>query len=261
MNSFVNIKCPLCQSDAKSLWPEVKVCKCQSCNLIFRSPALSMEELEGLYQTSWKDPMLETDETGATNPELAEDFVSRLAKSLGLDNLKGLRILDYGAGRGAMLKALMDAGVDAYGVEPFGYEFLQQNGFKVFRALDELPKGIFFDGIVSLDVIEHVQVPWDDYKKLNYYLAENGWLYLSTPNAAGINAHFYRSKWREIYNRGHLYFFTPMTLERVLEKGGYNKMKRLRWFINYRRGVITSILHQLFQIAQIDGELRYLAFK
>jgi 2-polyprenyl-3-methyl-5-hydroxy-6-metoxy-1,4-benzoquinol methylase len=216
--------------------------------------------LQDIYRTSWSNPADEIEETGATSPELANLFVSELAKSLGRNDLKGLRILDYGAGRGAFLKALLDAGVDACGVEPFGYEFLKQNGYKAFRSLDELPKGIIFDGIVSLDVVEHLGVPWDDYKKIKDYLTTNGWLYLSTPNAAGINARYYRARWREIRNRGHLYFFTPATLEQVFEKSGYRNIKRLQWFINYRRGPVVSILHRFLQIVRIDGELRYLAF-
>lgn len=185
----------------------------------------------------------------------------QLAKSLGRKNLKGLRILDYGAGRGAMLQALLDAGADVCAIEPFGYEVLQKKGFNIFRSLTELPKEFTFDGIVSLDMVEHVPVPWDDYKNLKEFLAENGWLYISTPNAAGINAQYFNAKWRELYNRGHLFFFSPVTLERILNKGGYKNIIRLRWFINYHRGVFTLILHWPIQFLQIDGKLRFLAFK
>jgi len=261
MNFSNELKCPLCKSNAKSLWPELKVCKCQSCQLLFRYPAATEEELAVLYRTSWGDPNNQTDETGATSQELAQVYISELAKSLGRTDFKGLRILDYGAGRGAMQKALLDAGADAYSVEPFGYEYLLQKGYKAFRSLAELPKDIFFDGVISVDVVEHLQIPWDDYKNLKDHLTVNGWLYISTPNAAGINAQFYRAKWRELYNRGHLFFFTPATLKLALEESGYNHIKRLQWYINYRRGPVTTILHWLFEFMKIDGELRYLACK
>jgi 2-polyprenyl-3-methyl-5-hydroxy-6-metoxy-1,4-benzoquinol methylase len=228
---------------------------------LFRYPASSLKELDDLYKTSWGDANNQLEETGATSPELAQEYVRQLAKSLGIENLEGLRILDYGAGRGAMIKALLDAGADVCAVEPFGYEVLQKNGFKVFCSLTELPKGFTFDGIVSLDVVEHVPVPWDDYKNLKEFLAENGWLYISTPNAAGINAQYFKVKWRELYNRGHLFFFTPATLKDILKKCGYKNIIRLRWFINYHRSSITLILHWPIQFLQIDGELRFLAFK
>jgi 2-polyprenyl-3-methyl-5-hydroxy-6-metoxy-1,4-benzoquinol methylase len=254
-------RCPLCNSATKSLWPEKKVKKCLTCGLLFRHPASSREELEVLYQTSWNDPTNQIDETGATDSYLGQIYIKELAKSLGKSDLKGLQILDYGAGRGAMLKALLDAGAEVYGIDPFGFEFLRSNGYKVFRSINELPDGIQFDGIVSLDVIEHLDYPWDDYRKLKEFLYENGWLYISTPNATGINARFYRTKWREIANRGHLFFFSPTTLERTLEKSGYKNIKRLQWFINYRRGFITSVFHWVFQFLKIDGELRYLAYR
>jgi 2-polyprenyl-3-methyl-5-hydroxy-6-metoxy-1,4-benzoquinol methylase len=261
MNSVDYVKCPLCHSKAHSLWPAVRVCKCTSCYLLFRYPAASEDELKILYESSWSNPTKEIEETGATSSELAHDYVSEIAKSLGINDLKGLRILDYGAGRGAMIKVLLDSGADVYGVEPFGFELLRENGYKAFRSLNELPEGIQFDGVISIDVIEHVNNPWDDYEKLKGILHENGWLYISTPNAAGINARFYRAEWREIANRGHLFFFSPTTLERTLKKSGYKNIKRLQWFINYRRGFITSVFHWLFQFLKIDGELRYLAFK
>lgn len=261
MNSIVIKKCPLCSSDAKSLWPKLNVCKCQSCNLMFRYPAPSLDELGTLYETSWGDPTHQLDETGATSPDLAHEYGIKLAESLERDNFEGLRILDYGAGRGAMLKALQDLGAEIYAVEPFGYEFLQEQGFRAFRSLSELPANIKFDGIISLDVVEHVPAPWDTYGDLQKYLAEDGWLYVSTPNAGGINARYFRSKWREFYNRGHLFFFTSRTLELTLTKSEYKDIKRLQWFINYHRGTLTSLLHRLLQFTRQDGELRYLLFK
>ena len=159
-----------------------------------------------------------------------------------------------------MLQALLEVGVDAYGIEPFGYEYLQQNGYKVYRSIEELPKGISFSGIISLEVIEHIPVPWNDYRDLKKFLVKEGWLYVSTPNAGGVNAQFTQKKWREIYKRGHLFFFKPATLEYALRESGYKNIKRLRWFINYGRGPLTSIFHWLLQLLMYDGELRYLGF-
>ena len=253
--------CPLCNAEAKSLWPEVKVCRCLSCSLLFRDPVPSPEQLEDLYTTSWSDPGIQVNETGATDLHLARVYAHQLARSLRKNDLKGLRILDYGAGRGAMTKVLVDAGADVCCVDPYGYPYLQQSGYKAFPSLQDLPQGIVFDGIISLDVAEHLPVPWDDYRTLNQRLSENGWLYLSTPNAAGIRAQSAQGKWRELHNRGHLFFFTPSTLQRLLVKSGYNNIRRLRWYINYHKGPMRVFSHWLLQLLWIDGELRYLAFK
>jgi 2-polyprenyl-3-methyl-5-hydroxy-6-metoxy-1,4-benzoquinol methylase len=261
MNNIVIKKCPLCSSDAKSLWPQLHLCKCQSCGLLFRYPAPSLDELSSLYETSWGDPNNQLDETGATSSDLAQEYGMRLAKSLGRAHFEGLRILDYGAGRGEMLKALRNLGAEIYAIEPFGYEFLRDGAFKVFRSLSELPENLKFDGIISLDVIEHMPEPWDSYGDMQKYLVEGGWLYVSTPNAGGINAQYYRARWREFHNRGHLFFFTRKTLELALEKSRYKNIQKLQWFINYHRSVLTSLLHWLLQFLHQDGELRYLVFR
>jgi len=253
--------CPWCNSDAKLLWPEARVWRFRSCSLLFRSPAPAPAQLENLYRKSWTDPILQKDETGATDEKLAHAYVHHLAKSLGKTTFQGLRILDYGAGRGAMTKALLAEGADVYCVEPYGCLFLQQSGFKAFPSVPALPQGLVFDGILSLDVAEHLPAPWDDYQILTGRLKESGWLYLSTPNAAGVNARFTRGKWREIKNQGHLFFFTPSTLERMLAQNGFKNFRRLRWYIIYHKGPMKFLSQRLLQFLWIDGELRYLAFK
>ncbi len=261
MVDIVIKNCPLCSSEAKSLWPALNVWKCRACGLLFRNPAPSPDTLGTLYETSWSDPTHQLDETGATGMDLAQEYAVQLAGSVGREDFRGLRILDYGAGRGAMLKTLQELGADIYAVEPFGYEFLRQAGFRVFRSLAELPRNIKFDGIISLDVIEHVPAPWETYAELRQYLVEDGWLYISTPNADGANARYFKSRWREFYNRGHLFFFTSRTLETTLEKSHPGRIVRLQWFIDYHRGLLASVYHRLLQWLRQDGELRYLVFK
>jgi 2-polyprenyl-3-methyl-5-hydroxy-6-metoxy-1,4-benzoquinol methylase len=223
---------------------------------LFRDP--SRQDLESLYHASWSDPERHIDETGATDSDLAKTYIARLARSIGRKDLRGMRILDYGAGRGALLRALLDAGSEACGIEPYGYRFLQAKGYTVYPSIGDLPSGIAFDGIVLLDVIEHLKNPRKVLASCKRLLAENGWIYISTPNAAGIKARLARDRWGELYNRSHVFFFSPKTLRGLVTHSGFHNVRRLTWFVNYRRHPAVSVLHWVLQSTRMDGELRFL---
>jgi SAM-dependent methyltransferase len=181
-------------------------------------------------------------------------------ESLGLDSLQGLRLLEFGAGTGAMMKALGAAGAEVYGVEPFGYSLLKQQGLNAFRDLGDLPAGIRFDGILSTDVVEHLSEPWSTVRQLKDLLSPHGWIYISTPNAAGMNARLTRSHWRELKKRGHIVFFRPASFEFLLRKCGFAAYRRLCWRIDYGNGRLRGVSNSLLGALKLDGELRYLAF-
>jgi 2-polyprenyl-3-methyl-5-hydroxy-6-metoxy-1,4-benzoquinol methylase len=70
-----------------------------------------------------------------------------------------MRVLDYGAGRGAMALELKKRGADVVAVEPFGCDYLIELGVSAYRDLSDLPATLLFDGIVCLEVIEHLRDP------------------------------------------------------------------------------------------------------
>ena len=160
-----------------------------------------------------------------------------------------------------MLTALAELGADVYGIEPFGYEFLESQGFKAFRALEDLPEGLLFNGIITIDVIEHLTVPWNEIRRLKKILAESGWIHIATLNSDGLNAKIYRSKWREALKPGHLFFFSPHSLKAILGASGFTRCHRLRWFIQCSKNPIRKLVHFLLQALYLDGELLYLVYK
>jgi len=254
-------KCPCCYNETIIQWRALNFRKCSSCELLFRYPYPEEEDLVKLYQDSWKDPLENTSETGGTSPDLADVYVSKLASSLNLKDFDGLKILDFGAGRGATMAALSELGADVYGVEPFGYENLQNQGFKIFRTLEEIPNNLTFDGIVTRDVIEHLRTPWFEIQKFNDLLVENGFIYIATPNADSLRAKIHGEKWREAVKAGHVVLFTPYCLETVLDLSGYKGYERLKWFIQYSKNPLRNILQYALQTFHIDGELHYLVRK
>ncbi len=253
------LRCPLCNGTVAVRWPGVNVWRCRSCGLLMRNPAPGAEELERLYARSWSDPQTARAETGGTTERLARLYVARLLKTLGLGSAGGLKVLEYGAGRGEMLAALRDKGAEVWGVEPFGAGELRRRGFAVYAGLQEVPRDMRFDGVVTVDVVEHVARPWEELATLKGLLRPGGFLYVSTMNAHGLNALLSRSRWREVRKHGHLFFFTPSTLRRVLRECRFETARRLRWHVRYHTSWPRKAFDLVLQSLGLDGEIRFLA--
>jgi len=255
------ITCPYCGTDASARWRKLNFWQCSSCELIFKHPLPDMDKVVELYENSWTSPTVNRSETGGTSLELARKYAVKLAQTLKLKDFTGLRILDFGAGRGDILTALTELGADVYGVEPFGYEGLVEKGFNMFRTLDEIPEELKFDGIITMDVVEHLGSPWDEISRFDGLLKNGGFVYISTPNAGSIRARIEGEKWREALRPGHFVLFNGVSMERMLKRAGYKNPKRLRWLINYTDNNLRNVMGYLLQVAHIDGELRYLIRK
>jgi SAM-dependent methyltransferase len=243
-------------------WKRAQIIRCENCSLLKRQRLLTPEEIQKLYSTSWESPGENRSETGGTDNWLAERYAQCLMETLGLQSLQGLRLLELGAGRGATMKALSAVGAEVYGVEPFGYSLLKKEGFNAFRDLSELPEGMKFDGVYSIDVVEHLAEPWSTVQQLKNLLNPHGWMFVATPNAAGLNAGLRRSNWKELKRRGHLVFFRPDSLEFLLRKCDFTKYRRLNWQVDHetKRRRPIGLLHRLLGALKLGGELRYLAF-
>ena len=252
--------CPYCNSsDIYTVWPESHYDQCRSCSLFFRNPMPSKKELDDLYQSSWLRAEEMTRETGGTDDRLARVYAHRLAKSLKRQDFQGLRILDFGAGRGAMLRIFRNLGANVVGVEPYGITYLHDRGFEAYRDLSNIPGN--FDGITMIDVFEHLYEPWNIFKQLYNVLRRDGWIYVATGNPLGLNARIMKGNWREAKKPGHLFWPTPKFMEQMLKLSGFKRVKRLRWLVRYTYNPIKIVIHYSLQLTGLDGELRYLAWK
>lgn len=251
--------CPHCGGTIVLHWHNY--CRCTACHLILRDPMPSADELNILYSSSWEAPDQNQQETGAMTRRLANSYIDALQRTLGVSTLRGQKILDFGAGRGEMLAVLADREAEVYAVEPFGYAYLEQQGFPVFRDLCEIPPSLQFNGIFSSNVVEHLHTPWETLKSLAALLAAHGWLFVTTPNAEGLHAQLMKRKWREAMKPGHLVFFSPNSLENMLHVVGFEHVQRAASGVDYQQGFLKKILHQFLDRIKVEGELKYLARK
>lgn len=255
-------KCPYCMSPAiRERWGNSNFWKCATCGLFFRNPRPTDMELLSLYAKSWTEPEKYSSGTGGTDLRLARIYARRLARDLGRKGFLGSRILDYGAGRGAMAETLNELGAEVSCLEPFGHEFLKNRGFEVYQSLQEISAQERFDGVVMIDVWEHLSEPWKVLREICNLLGPGGWVLVAVPNPLGLNPTISGGHWREAKNRGHLLFPEPRTMERVLSESGFVDCRRLRWIVRYADNPVKYLLHLALQVSGLEGEQRYLAWK
>jgi cyclopropane fatty-acyl-phospholipid synthase-like methyltransferase len=249
-------RCELCGGPLKIL--QVKFLICDGCGLLIRRIS---DNVENLYKSGWQSPLDNLNLTGGTTPVLGKNYAMELARSLASKDLNGMRILDFGGGRGEMARAMEALGANVVIVDPYSYAQLQKQGLTAVESLEQLKeKKEQFDGAVTIDVIEHLTTPWNELQMIRQLLGSRGWLYLSTPNARSLNARLNKENWREAHNPSHLMLFSPASMEKLLEKAGYGRRQRLRWRVDFSESKLVQTKDWLLRAFWLDGVLRYLAY-
>ena len=163
-----------------------------------------------------------------------------------LDDLKRFftkgRFLEIGCSTGEMLAAASSS-LAAVGVEPDERtsRAARAQGLDVFGGTlrdARFPDG-YFDAAAMYHVIEHVPSPREELRELRRVIKPGGWLVLETPNIATLWYRLLGARWRQ-FIPDHIFFFTPMTITRLCEGGGFEvrelrsvgKAMSLRLFIN-----------------------------
>jgi 2-polyprenyl-3-methyl-5-hydroxy-6-metoxy-1,4-benzoquinol methylase len=254
--------CPVCGSAEPPVayWQTPRFGRCGRCDAIFRLPFPDESELNNLYQASWSCFEEHVDETGGTSAKFGRTVLSALLSELGDRGLTGKHILDFGAGRGGMSAALRERGAEVTAVEPYGHAQLKQLGVPVYRSVEELPEGMSFDGIILMEVIEHLREPCSLLRQLSTRLKPGGWLFLTTPNPRGLTARLYGQRWSSASNAGHIVFFTRRTLYRVLCEVGFGEVRQAQWVLRFPDSRFPrSMAQRVLQLLRVGGGLRFLA--
>jgi len=145
------------------------------------------------------------------------------------DQPRSQRVLDLGCGNGRLLKAIVDLGFTAEGVDvsPEAVALCQAQGLQA-QTVDitqDIPFRDQFDICVSAEVIEHVFDPYHFLGQINRLLKPGGLAIITTPNFG-----YYAWTWRylrgqsptQIQNPYHIRFFTASYLTRVAQVQGFD---------------------------------------
>ena len=255
--------CPFCKGRLADFWREPPFSKCISCKLVIANPFPDPEDLDRLYETAWGDPSRNTRETGELERDGAHQRLSEMFRQPDVQNIeRGLCILDFGAGRGALMRALEEkGGVEVYGIERYGSKDLVREGLKGYPDLEHIPKDVLFDGIFALDVIEHMRAPWKVFRNLRQRLKPGGWLCISMPNPNSLIARIKGTKWCESQKPGHIIFMGRATLIDMLKSVGYSHVRPLNWKVGKGDSICRYIGRNGLEYFGLRGSLRILAFR
>lgn len=132
-------------------------------------------------------------------------------------------VLDYGCGKGRLVKGLRQFGLNAYGYEPFVSD---SEGAFVLRDIRDIREKLsVIDMILLIEVIEHVTNPHELMDKLNSLLRPGGMLLLSTEL---YDEQRCDSSWYYLNpSAGHVSIFSRVSLLHLMRSHGFVPVMRL----------------------------------
>lgn len=148
---------------------------------------------------------------------------------------QSVKILDLGAGEGALTQRLVDAGYSVVAADKEERTFkasctefytIDFNKEEVSKFKEKYRKS--FDIVLGVEVIEHLENPWEYIRTLNYMLKDNGMLLLTTPNITSWYSRliFLRSgQFHQFFNTdlsyGHIMPISAWQLKNILEEESF----------------------------------------
>ncbi len=262
--------CPLCGSEAVRelnlshtvIWK----CRANNCGLEFASPQLEDHELAHVYSTLYYPATADSrpvKRREATPDSVLRQVLSQLEASLG--TLKGLRLLDYGCGRGPLSRIAFDFGLAPVGIEPDPVArsiAAGRVGMPVYSSLAELCSKrppAKFELIILWNVIEHLRRPWLELQEIRRFLRPTGRLLLCTMNTSCLRARIERGRWMSYEDPTHFYYFNRRSLERVLGSGGFQRVHEWKPKIHYpHHGTFRHCFYDVSTVFGVSDGLYYL---
>lgn len=195
---------------------------------------------------------------------LHEEVFARLRERLE----PGSRIADLGAGEGAMTQRLLDEGYRpiAFDINPEGFvppkEYLVRCDLSDPADTERIAVEFAgsFDGVIAIEIIEHLTDPWRMVGLAKAILKPGGWLFVTAPNVSNrYSRMLFLLKGKFMLfpfdasaipgtlgpRTGHINPITEPELEYIFKHCGFKSVETLpagHWPLFYARGVRGTII-------------------
>lgn len=124
-------------------------------------------------------------------------------------------VLDYGCGSGLFLSYLQDRGFgDLSGYDEYSERYTDR------AALERR-----YDLVMSQDVVEHVEQPWEHLATLDTLTAPGGVIAIGTPNAESIDLEDVEARVHTLHQPYHRHMLSSTALQKVGERFGWELLK------------------------------------
>jgi hypothetical protein len=219
-----------------------RVVRCKACGLVYISPRIG--------GTTILDSVASGDDKEYVSQR--EGRMNTFRENIGIlerySGKKGM-LLDVGAAAGFFVKVAKESGWDAIGVEPNGWlaEYGRGEMGQDIRTgtIDSvcLAAGSL-DAITMWDVLEHMTDPKSAIKKANIMLKKEGIILVCYPDHNSIFSRVLGRRWWFFLSH-HLYYFTPKTIERMLNEEGFNVVGSHRLIQKLKIGYMLAMASRL----------------
>jgi SAM-dependent methyltransferase len=197
---------------------------CASCGLGRLHPLPDAAELERFYPDEYYG------EPGTKFHPLVERLVRMVAARhisfLSGELPPGARVLDVGCGRGVILAALAELGLEVHGVEMSAEAARGADPRAEIRIAPRLAEAgyeaAFFDEVLVWHVLEHLRDPRETLQEIQRILRPGGRLVVAVPNFASAQARWAGDAWFHLDLPRHLYHFPLPALRRLLTGTGFD---------------------------------------
>jgi 2-polyprenyl-3-methyl-5-hydroxy-6-metoxy-1,4-benzoquinol methylase len=163
-------------------------------------------------------------------------------------------MLEVGCASGAFMHKMACQGWQVEGIEysEQAAKAVAQLGYLVHAGpLETAPSPKEpFELIVGWMVLEHLHDPIGGLRKLREWSKHGAWLVLSVPNAASLEFRLFKENLYALHLPNHLYHFTPETLGRVLQAGGWTIEK-----VHHQR-VLSNLIASVGYVLRNKGYVK-----
>ena len=205
---------------------------CTRCGLGVTSPAPRPAELARYYSDRYRGNRHVG--TQSLRSRLRARALERAAaRSIPCGDPK--RLLDLGAGDASFALLMRDRGwhVSATELDETVVKTLRVAGIDARLASDDAPWPAPFDAITCWHVLEHVDDPVALLARARRDLLPGGVLQVTVPNLASWQARLGGRHWFHLDVPRHLFHFTPQALTRLLERQGFEIVRRSTFAFEY----------------------------
>ncbi len=223
-------KCPICgHSEKKEVFKApffrgekvfFAIQECLECKFWYTSPRPEDEDLGKYYE---QENYVSHSDKGKSLFDIAYRNVRKIALKSKVSLVQKYTerkalVLDYGAGGGAFVKALLEAKFNAQGVEPSEVARLNAKsvyGLSLHQADYIESSNAKFEAITMWHVLEHLPNLHQHLETFANALSSKGVLIIAVPNHESLDAQYYLENWAALDVPLHLYHFKKANIRQL----------------------------------------------
>ena len=251
--ALITPPCPACQGTLATPRFAIeglasRLVVCAACGLGSLHPLPTPDEVAGFYPSEYYGS------PGQKFTSLVEVVVrlvgSRHVNFLTRDLPRGARVLDVGCGRGVLLSALADRGLEVHGVELNEAATRGADPRAQIRIAEHLRDAGYeagsFSKVIVWHVLEHLRDPRGTLEEAARILAPGGELVVSLPNFSSLQARLAGPGWFHLDPPRHLFHFPAEALRLLFEQTGFEVVSEHHFSLRQNPfGWVQSALNRL----------------